>query len=214
MATITAPAETTHHTKSDPVARWLPLAGVGFGLLQAAGNLVIDKFPDEGTSPGALVRYYADHHAQVHRGGELLVLSCLFLGLFVAGIVVRCRHRVGAAAVVVVGGAAMVAAEVYSASTYSLLGSISTDSHLDPAALQAWHISGAAFGAGTATTLFLFGVGLAAIVARALPRWIGWSAFVLCAATLTPAGFLASLLVLPWALATGIALALRPETTR
>jgi hypothetical protein len=213
MATLTAPAETTRRTTHDPLVRWLPLAGVGYGVLQAAGNLTIGDFPDEKTSTGKLVSYYADHHSQVHRGGELLVLGCLFLGLFIAGLLVRSRRHLGAAAVFAVGGAAMLAAEVYSASTFSMLGSVSTESHLDPAALQAWHVSGTALGAGTGTTLFLLGVGLAGVVSRALPGWVGWTALVLCVASLTPFGFFASLLTLPWAVAVGIALSVRHPAT-
>jgi len=192
------------------LVRWLPLAGVGFAALQIGGNLVIDKFPDETTSSGSLVRYYATHHAQVQRGGELLAFSGLFLGLFVAGLVVRCRHHFGAAAVIAVGGAAMLAAEVASGSTYALLGSIGTDSSVDPAALQAWHIAGAAFGIGVASMVFLLGVAVAGTLADALPRWVAWTALVLAVAHLTPFGFLASLLLLPWALAVGITLTIRP----
>jgi hypothetical protein len=115
--------------------------------------------------------------------------------------------------VIAVGGAAMLAAEVYSASTFSMLGSVSTASHLDPAALQAWHVSGTALDAGTGTTLFLLGVGLAGVVSRALPGWVGWTALVLCVASLTPFGFFASLLTLPWAVAVGIALSVRHPAT-
>jgi hypothetical protein len=213
MSTLTHTAETVHHRSADrTLSRWLPLAGVGYGVLQIAGNLTIGDFPDEKTSPARVVSYYADHHAQVHRGGELLAIGCVFLGLFVAGLLVRCRHHLGAAAVVAVGGAAMLAAGVSSASTYALLGSIGTDDHLDPAALQAWHVDGAAFGIGVGTDVLLLGVAAAAILARVMPSWIGWAALVLAAATFTPFGFLASLLVLPWAVVAGIVLAVRPDT--
>ena len=197
----------------DHVARWLPLAGVVFAVMQAAGNLTIDKFPDETTSSAALVRYYAVHHDQVHRGGELLAFSGLFLGLFVAALVVRCRHHFATAAVIAVGGAAMLAAEVASGSTYALLGSIGTDRSVDPSALQAWHIAGAAFGIGVASIVLLLGVALAGIFSDDVPRWVGWTALVLALAHLTPFGFFASLLLLPWAVAAGIALTLRRPAT-
>lgn len=211
MSTTTAVAP-MRRTTDDSVVRWLPLAGAAFGLSQIAGNLVIDKFPDEDTSTSALVRYYADHHAQVHRGGEILAIGSLFLGLFVAGLVVRCRHHFGAAAVIAVGGAAMLAAEIASGSTYALLGSMSTETGIDPAALQAWHISGAGFGIGVATSVFLVGVGMAGTIAHAVPGWIGWSALVLGIGILVPpVGFFASMLSLLWALVAGITLAVRPH---
>jgi hypothetical protein len=211
--TSTAVAPTRRRTTDDSVVRWLPLAGAAFGLTQIAGNFVIDEFPDENTSTASLVRYYADHHAQVHRGGEILALGTVFLGLFVAGLVVRCRHHFGAAAVIAVGGAAMLAAEVASGSTYALLGSIGNEKGIDPAALQAWHVSGAAFGIGVATSVLLLGVALAGIVGDAVPGWIAWSALVLGIGILAPepVGFLASMLALLWSLVAGVALALRPR---
>lgn len=216
MSTIQQPS-TTRGSRgtpdNDPVTRWLPLAGAAYALLAIAGTLVIDRFPDENTSTDALVRYYADHHAQVQRGGEIATLGCLFLGLFVAGLVARTRRHPGIAAVIGVGGAAMLMAEVYSDSTYALLGSIATESHLDPAALQAWHISGADFGSNVPTTVFLLGVVLAALVGRTLPRWVGWTALVLAVAGLIPmVGFFASMLFWPWALVAGVMLSLRSGT--
>jgi len=213
MSTMTAVAP-VRRTTDDTVVRWLPLAGAVFGILQIAGNLVIDKFPDENTSPGDLVRYYADHHSQVQRGGTILALSGVFLGLFVAGLVVRCRHHFGATAVIAVGGAAMLAAEVASGSTYALLGAVGAEKGIDPAALQAWHIAGAEFGIGVATSVLLLGVALAGIVADAVPGWIGWTALVLAIGILVPpVGFFASMLTLLWAVAAGVALAVRRPTT-
>lgn len=211
MSTTTAVAP-MRRTTDDTVVRWLPLAGAAFGISQIAGNLVIDKFPDENTSPAALVRYYADHHAQVQRGGEILALGSVFLGLFVAGLFVRCRHHFGAAAVIAVGGAAMLAAEVASGSTYALLGSIGAEKGIDPAALQSWHIAGAEFGIGVATSVLLLGVALAGTIGDAVPRWIGWTALVLGIGILVPpVGFFASMLTLLWTLAAGVTLALRPH---
>jgi hypothetical protein len=201
--------------REDPVARWLPLTGVAYAVLAIAGTLTIDKFPDENTSTQSLVRYYAAHHAQVRRGGELATLGCVFLGLFVASLVARSRRQTAIAAVIAVGGAALLAAEVYSDSTYALLGSISTDSHLSPQALQAWHISGAAFGSNAGACVLLLGVALAGIVGRTLPRWVGWSALVLGVAVMTPGiiGFLATLVLVLWTIAVGIALAVRGPVT-
>jgi MFS family permease len=213
MSTTTTVAP-VRRTTDDTVVRWLPLAGAGFGIMQIAGNLVIDKFPDENTSPAALVRYYADHHSQVQRGGTILALSGVFLGLFVAGLVVRCRHHFGTAAVIAVGGAAMLAAEVASGSIYALLGTIGAEKGIDPTALQAWHIAGAEFGIGVATSAFLIGVAVAGIIAGAVPSWIGWSALVLAIGILVPPiGFLASMLALLWAVAAGVALAVRRPAT-
>jgi len=214
MSTTAMTRAGTRRTTDDTISRWLPLAGIGFGALQIAGDLVIGDFPDENTSSTKLVHYYAAHHDQVGQGGRLMLLGCVFLALFVAALVVRCRHHFGAAAVIAVGGAAMLAAEVASGSTYALLGTIGSETGVDPAALQSWHINGAEFGIGVGTTVLLLGVALAGIVARAVPRWIGWTALVLGIGILTPpVGFFASMLTLLWALAAGIALTIRRPAT-
>ena len=192
--------------------RWLPLAGAAYGLLTLAGDLTIGDFPDENTSAAALQRYYATHHADVGHGGRLMVLGALFLGLFVAGLLVRSRRSSGAMAIIAVGGAAAMAMEVVSASTYALLGDVATGSHLAPAALQAWHVSGAAFGSSIATAVLMLGVAVAGLVDRVLPRWVGASALVIAVGLNLPGfGFLFSMLALPWAVVVGIALAVRHD---
>jgi hypothetical protein len=196
--------------KQPTLIRILSLSGIAFGVLQAAGDLAIGPFPDGHTSTGALARYYAHHHAQVALGGTLMTWSVLFLGLFCAALVWRARIAPVAAAVVAVGGGAAVAHEEFSASTYSLLGSISTWSNVDPAALQAWHLTGSEFGIAMGQTVLLVGVAIAGITARAVPAWVAWSALVLALTHLTPFGFLGSMLFLLWSVVVGVVLALRP----
>jgi hypothetical protein len=214
MSALTHSTETTRDGGADPgLARWLSLAGVGYAVLGIAGTLVMDQFPDENTSTGALARFYADHHTQVGRGGELLMLSGIFLGLFAAGLAARARAHPAVAALIGIGAASMLTIEEQSNATYALLGQIGTESHVDPAALQAWHIGGAAYGSSVPAAIFMLGVALAALVARVLPRWIGGTALVLAIGSLVPGllGFFAALLFWPWALAAGIALALRAD---
>jgi hypothetical protein len=194
----------------DPWARWLPLAGLGYGVLTLAGDLVIGDFPDEKTSAGTLVHYYGAHHASVARGGQLMILATVFLGLFVAGLAVRSRRNPSATAIIVVGGAAMMAAEIASGSTYLLLGQVSTDAHLSPEALQAWHVAGAAFGSSVATAVLLGGAALSGFAARAMPRWLAATALVIAVGLMVPnVGFLFSMLSLPWAAVAGIVMAAR-----
>lgn len=209
MSTTTNPVTSTNrHPARDPLSRWLPLAGVGYGALTLTGDLVIGDFPDEKTSAPALVHYYAQHHADVAHGGQLMILGSVFLGLFVAGLLVRARHSPSAAGVIAIGGAAMMAMEIVSGSTYLLLGAVSTDAHLTPQALQAWHVGGAAFGSSAATTVLLLGVAIAGLVTRAVPRWIAATALIIGLGIMVPGfGFLFSMLSLPWAIVAGSALA-------
>lgn len=195
----------------DKLLRILPLAGVAYAALQVAGNLTIGPFPDGDTSTSALTRYYAEHHSQVATGGTLMSWSVPFLGLFCAALVWRARSTPIAAAVVAVGAGAAIAHEEFSASTYSMLGSISTSSTLTPAALQAWHLTGSEFGIAMGQAVLLLGVTLAALGSRALPAWVGWAALVLAVGHVTPFGFFASMLFLLWSVVVGVYLAVRPE---
>jgi hypothetical protein len=193
----------------DKLTRFLPLAGVLYAVLQIAGDLTIGPFPDGDSSTSTLTKYYADHHGQVALGGDLMAWSVLFLGLFCGVLVWRARILPVAAAVIAVGAGAAVAHEEFSASTYSLLGSISTSSALDPAALQAWHLTGSEFGIAMGQVVLLLGIALAGLTSRALPSWVAWSALVLAAGHLTPFGFLASMLFLLWSAVVGVVLTAR-----
>jgi hypothetical protein len=209
MDTLTQP-----RTQLDTVMRWLPLAGAAYGVLSIAGDLVIGDFPDGETSAPKLVSYYATHHAQVARGGRIMEISVVALGLFVVALVVRARRSLSASALLAVGGAAFVMHEEWSADSYHLLGSIGSMHAVTPQALQAWHLAGSEFGSGMTLALFLLGVVVAAAT-RTLPRWTGWSALVLAVGQFAPPpwGFFAAMLTLVWAVAVGIALAVGPEPT-
>ena len=194
--------------------RWLPLTGVVFAVVAMAGNLAIGDFPDTDTPVGKLTTYYASHHADVGRGGILLGYSVVFFALF--GVALWSRVRRCAAAPAIAGGvllgAALVAVDmITSSNTYYTLGQIGGKSTTSPQALQAWHITGSVGGVGADSIVFLLAVAAAGILARALPRWLAWSALVLAVMHLTPLGFLAFLLFYVWAIAAGIALTVRPN---
>jgi uncharacterized membrane protein len=196
------------------LTRLLPLTGVVFAVLAIAGNLTIDAFPDTDQPVGKLAAYYADHHAQIGRGGTLLGYSVIFFALF--GVALWSRTRQSAAPPVVAGtlllGTALVAVNMLtSADTYYTLGQISGEPTTSPQALQAWHIAGSVGGVGADSIVLLLAVAAAGILARALPRWLGWTALLLAVMHFTPLGFLAYLLFYVWAVAAGIALTVRPD---
>lgn len=206
LTTTTAVTETPAPTTS--LLRSLPLAGAAYALLTIAGDLVVDKFPDENTSMRTLTSYYAAHHSQVGNGGRLMELAAVFLALFGVAVAVRVRHASQvAAAVIVVGAATSSLAAAYEGATFQLLGEHSTGSNLSTQALQAWHMSAAAFGTDAPTLIMVVGLVLAG---RALPRWLVWSAVVLAVAGFTPIGFVADMLLLLWFFVAAVALAARP----
>lgn len=193
--------------------RFAPLAGVGYGVLVIAGDLTVDEFPDERTSTTELKTYYAAHHAQVGTGGLLMALSVIFLGIFGAALWARAQ-RAGASLVVgaglLIGVAVFAMDELHGASTFMVLGDIGAKATTDPAALQAWHIDGAAGGFGSGLVILLAAVVAAGLTVRAVPRWVAWSAAVLLILKFTPLAFFGSLLFLLWSVVVGIALTLRP----
>lgn len=208
--TIEAPAVTTR-AGGVTVPRWLPLTGAVAGGLTFAADGMIGDFPDGNTSPAALTHWYAVHHAGVAHGGFVSGIEAVFLGLFVATLVHRCRTAPLAAAVIAIGGAATLAHEEWSAASYSLMGQLSTQHGVTPAALQAWQIAGAEFGAPSSSIVLFAGVAAASLMGGAVPRWLGISGLVLALCQLVPApwGFWASLLVMVWLVVAGVALTLR-----
>lgn len=214
-ATQTTTSERTHvGSMKSGWTRWLPLSGVVFAVVAMAGNLTIGDFPDTDTPVGKLTTYYASHHAGLGRGGTLLGYSVVFFAMF--GIALWSRVRCSAAAPVIAGGVllgvALVAVDmITSSNTYYTLGQIGAKSTTSPQAVQAWHITGSAGGVGADSIVFLLAIASAGILARALPRWLAWSALVLAIMHVTPLGFLAFLLFYVWAVAAGIALTVRPS---
>jgi hypothetical protein len=198
------------------LARLVPLAGVLFAVLTVAGYFAIGPFPDTDASISTLTSFYAANHGRVATGGLLLGLAATFLALFGVAVWARIRatdlHPVVAGAALV--GTAMTAASgLDSAGAYSILGDIGDQQGLSPAALQAWHISGAAGVIDGGSVILLLAAATAGIAGRAFPGWLAWPALALAILQLIPVspyGFYASLLVLLWAAVAGIVMAMRP----
>ena len=196
--------------------RITPLAGVAAAALTMTGYFTIGEFPDSSTPATDLPGYYAAHGQHVTLGGTLVSWAAVCSAIF--GVAVWARvHRSSAPAVVggvvLLGAAASAMADMNSGAVYGLLGEIGVDPHVSPAALQAWHISGSAFGVGGGTTLFLLGLAVAGISYRAVPRTLAWAGLVLGIGQFAPHpwGFYASLLFLLWMAVAGVALAVRPQ---
>lgn len=205
MDTLTT--TTTTRSQVDAVTRWLPLAAVGFAVLQIAGDLTIGEFPDESTSLGKLTAFYAAHHAQVALGGRFLEVSAAFLALFGAALCARIwRFSPVAAAIVGIGAAMDGVAEATSGATYNFLGDLGATKNLSPQALQAWHVGGAGYGTSAGVVVLVLGIVVAALTTPAVPQWLAWSGLVLALAQFTPVGFLASMLFLVWMLVAGVVL--------
>jgi hypothetical protein len=138
----------------------------------------------------------------------------VFFVLFGVALWVRARRSASPviAGTVLVGTAMVAATGLTSADSYYTLGQVAGKPATTPAALQSWHIAGSVGGAGADSIVLLLGVAAAGILARALPRWLAWSALVLAVLHFTPFGFLAFLLFYARAVAGGIGLTLRPSS--
>jgi hypothetical protein len=126
------------------------------------------------------------------------------------GVAVALRVRTAspvAAAVILIGAATSCLAAAYEGATFQFLGENATESHMSPQALQAWHMSAAAFGTNVPALVLVLGLVFAG---RALPAWLVWSAVVLAVAGFTPFGFFAGMLMLLWFVVAGITLAVKP----
>jgi hypothetical protein len=206
--------ESSDDRRETVLRRIVPLTGVLFAGLTAAGDLAIGPFPDGSTPAAELPRFYAAHGSHVTLGGTLLGWAAVCFAIFAASTWARLRRGpmpAVIAGVVLLGAAVETMADLNSAAVYQLLGAIGVDPHVDTSALQAWHINGSEFGVGGGTTLFLLGVAAAGIVYRAVPRWMAWSGLVIGLGQFSPWGFLASLVFLLWVAAAGVALSVTRE---
>ncbi|HEX7104353.1 MAG TPA: hypothetical protein VF218_00160 [Acidothermaceae bacterium] len=197
----------------DRLVRLLPLSGVAFAVLSMAGNLTIDKFPEPDTPISKLSTYYADHHAQLGRGGMLLGYSVVFMVLF--GVALWSRARKVQAPTVISGallvGTAMVGATMITgANAFLALGQIAGKPTVTPQALQAWHINASVGGFGADSVVLMLAVAAGGIPVRAFPRWLAWTALALAVLAFTPLAFFGYLLFHLWAAVVGIALTARP----
>jgi hypothetical protein len=195
------------------IGRLAALGGLGFLVASLASDLVIGPFPRPDAPPAQLASFYAAHHAQVGTGGLLLALSGVFFVLFGLAIWARIRQTSASpllAGLTVIATTLAALTTLASAGTYGVLGDIGGQPAVAPAALQAWHIMGSdgSLADSASTFLFLLAVAGAGILARALPRWLAWTALLLAVLQLVPnqVGFLASLVFLVWTAAAGISL--------
>ena len=209
--------ESSLDRRSTVLSRVTPLAGVLFGGLTFAGDLIIGPFPDGSTPAADLPAYYAAHGDHVALGGTLLGVGGVFFAIFAAAVWGRLRAAAVPAVVsgvVLIGAAVDTLVDLNSGALYNLLGGIGADANVSAPALQALHIYGAEFGVGGGATVFLLGVAGAGIAYRAVPRWLAWTALLLGLAQFAPSpyGFFASMVLLLWAAVAGVALAARPDT--
>ena len=202
--------------KGRALTRITPLAGVLTAGLTIAGYQTIGPFPDASTPVSELRTFYAHTGGHVTLAGTFLGWAGICFAVFAAAVLARLRGS-GVPAVVVgvvaLGAAADMMADLNSGAVYQLVGQLGVDPGVSGGALQAWHISGAAFGVAGGAMLFLLGVAVAGIGYGALPRSLAWAGLVLAIVPFAPHpwGYFASLAFLLWMAVAGVVLAVRLE---
>ena len=206
--------ETSDDSRPTALGRIAPLAGVLTAGLTLGGYALIGPFPDASTPVSELRQFYAVTGDHVSLAGVFVGWAGICFAVFAAAVLARLRGS-GVPAVIVgvvaLGAAADMMADLNSGAVYQLLGQLGVDPAVSGGALQAWHISGAAFGVAGGAMLFLLGVAVAGIRYGALPRSLAWTGLVLAIVPFAPHpwGYFASLAFLLWMAVAGVVLAIR-----
>jgi hypothetical protein len=196
--------------------RFLPIAGILFGVLLALALWLTSKEPSDTASAKQVFAYWSTH------GGGKMWLSILGLELATVllvtfGAALRAAIRSGEGATTthssLVFGGAILAAMGFA--TTSILpaaaGRAAADKAAEPGAqtavyaieqLRSWDWLMWTPG----LTVMLVAAGLGGLRAHALPRSVSWTAIVLGVAFFTPLGFFAFFILPPWMIVTGVVL--------
>jgi hypothetical protein len=196
--------------------RFLPIAGILFGILLALALWLTSKEPSDTATAKQVFAYWSDH------GGGKMWLSILGLELAAVllvtfGAALRAAIRSGE------GTTATYSSLVFGGAILAAMG-FATTSILPAAAGRAAADKAAQPGAQTAVyaieqlrswdwlmwtpglTVMMVAAGLGGLRTRALPKPLSWTAVVLGVAFFTPLGFFAFFILPPWMIATGIVL--------
>jgi hypothetical protein len=188
------------------LSKWAPAAGVLAGVLIAIAFFASPNSPGDTASGAQVIAWYGSHHTSDFTFDLIGGVAFLFLMFFAVSLPrqVRTGDRwlaYGALAGAAFGGVGFV--------TSIGLDAVIADNynHLTVASAQALNLLGNDFFLPILVGFALFGIltGLAVVVGRILPKWMGGVMFVFGLACLAgPAGFFGVLAVILWALVAGI----------
>jgi len=195
----------------DRIPRWIPLAGVLFAAVMLAALCLTRGEPDAGASRQVIFDYWHDHHAaQLVAALILAPYGAALLVLFAAALRSTIRaHETETSLyspIVLAGGiiaaVGLTLTGVLDAAVAASAGRNAGEAVYTLAQLQSYDWVPWVVGFG----VMLLAAGIGGLRTCALPRLLSWSAVVLGALFLTPAGFFAAFGLPVWTVATGIAL--------
>jgi len=188
----------------DRWSRLAPLTGIVFAGLLIAAFAVGGREPGVHATGLNVLSYYKAHHSQRMASDSLTALGVVFLLFFAAALRTYLRRIEGARPLAALGfGGAVVLGigfGIFGSLSWALADARNT---LDPSAAQALNVLSNDFfwPFGVGVTVFGIGYGLAIARSGALPRWLGWVAFVLGIVGAAPGpGFIGFLGLLAWSL--------------
>lgn len=217
MSAIAVESPTVNRaTAPERPQRFLPIAGILFGILLAIALWLTSKEPSDTASAKQVFSYWS-----AHGGGKMwlsilgLELAAVLLVTFGAALRAAIRSGEGAMATYssLVFGGAILAAMGFAVTSIlpAAAGRAAADKAAEPGAqtavyaieqLRSWDWLMWTPG----LTVMMVAAGLGGLRTRALPKTLSWAAVVLGVAFFTPLGFFAFFILPPWMIATGIAL--------
>ena len=188
------------------LSKWAPAAGVVAAVLVAIAFFTGPNSPGSDATGAQVIAWYNSHHTSDFVGDLIGGLAVLFLVLFAVALArqVRTGDRWlahGALAGAVFGGVGFLTSVGFD----TVLAQ--DHNHLTIASAQTLSLLENDFFLPILIGFALFGIltGLAVVVGRILPKWMGWVMFVFGLACLAgPAGFFGLLAVMLWVLVAGI----------
>jgi hypothetical protein len=193
-----------------------PLTGLLFVGLTLAGVAMSNNTPSSDASGTSVIAFYEAHRNSQRVSDILLVFASLFLVFFAGslrGYLRRTPAAEAASALVPVGAALLaVGLTVVSGIDYALAD---VPSHLGAGAAQALNVLDNDVFFTVLVGGGVFGIASAVAILRGatLPKWLGWVAVVLGIAMVTPAFWLAGIVLFVWVLIVSTLIYLRSGST-
>ncbi len=188
------------------LSKWAPASGVLAGVLVAIAFFAGPNSPGDNATGAQVIAWYQSHHTSDFVGDLVGGLAVLFLVLFAVALARQVRTGDRWLAHGALGGAVF--------GGVGFLTSVGFDTvlaqdhnHLTIASAQTLNLLENDFFLPILIGFALFGIlaGLAVVVGRILPKWMGWVMFAFGLACLAgPIGFFGLLAVMLWVLVAGI----------
>lgn len=191
---------------------WAPLTGVAFVVVVILSFIVGGEPPNAGKPAAEIVEHYTDNKDAIFAGVILTGIGAallVFFGAILRDALTRDVTDRNVFATVAFAGAIITAVGAAIDGTLSVALAERAD-EIDPAATQAlqalWDNDWLPITLGNG--LLLLGAGLAIVLGRALPAWLGWLGIVLGVMAFTPLGFVAFLGGAIWVIIASVLLTL------